>query len=107
MSALLVELPAERRQSLVQQRGHPESQALLVGLGVQLLLQRAVEAQHVPVTCVLLLVTLLHPLPQQGELALDALQPLQVGGGERRGDDDRLRARGQRSAKPARVSNVE
>lgn len=103
MSALLVELAVERRQPLIQQGGHPESQALLVGVGVQLLLQRVVEAQDVAVTGVLLLVSLLHPLPQQGELALHALQPLQVGSGERRRDDDWLRAsaggdRGQRSA---------
>ena len=86
----LLQLSSQHHESLLQQRGDPESQALPVGLRVEMLLQAAVEAQRFAIALLLLLVALLDLCPQQSQLPLHLLQTLQVQAGDHHGRKDGL-----------------
>lgn len=58
---------------------------------MELLLQGAVEAQDVAVALVVFLVALLDSLPQQSQLPLHSLQPLQVDSRHHHRGEHRLR----------------
>lgn len=90
LCVLLLQLSPQDADSLVQQGGEPESEALPVGLRLELFPQFAVETQNVPVALLVLPVTLLYLFPQQGQLALDTFEALQVDTGDCSGRKDWL-----------------